>query len=470
MDFLEDELIYSSSDIEAKITAPDSNRKILEEIKRYADAHEAEYERFPKTLIFAANDLPHTSHADQLVDLARDIFGKGEAFVAKISGRVDRPLQRIKEFRNRPQPKIVVSVDMLTTGVDIPDLEYIVFLRPVKSRILFEQMLGRGTRLAADLTPPKSHCTVFDCFDGTLLAAFRDKSAMTADALVKESKTIPQVVEAIWNNVERDYNIRSLVKRLQRIDKEMPGAAREQFSAYVPDGDLAKFAEGLSAALKSDFTGTMKLLRDAGFQDLLVNYPRPDRTFVYAPNVQDEVSSEKLIREGGREYKPADYLEEFARFVQTNAHQIEALRLLLDKPDGWNTDALKTLRSELRRAHFPEEKVREAHAIAGHKALADVISLVQHAADAGRPLLTAEERIRHAVTDVVGEMELTREQEQWLGYIKASLIENLTIEKDDFDELPVLSNRGGWGKANQVFGGMLESLLGRLNRAVVTAV
>ena len=132
--------------VERKITAPDSNRKILEEIKRTPTSTKREYGRFPKTLIFAANDLPHTSHADQLVDQARDVFGRGEAFVAKITGRVDRPLQRIREFRNRPNPGIVVTVDLLTTGVDIPDLEFIVFLRPVKSRILFEQMLGRGTR------------------------------------------------------------------------------------------------------------------------------------------------------------------------------------------------------------------------------------------------------------------------------------------------------------------------------------
>ena len=72
--------------------------------------------------------------------------GKGDSFVQKITGKVDRPLQRIREFRNRPKPAIVVTVDMLSTGVDIPDLEFIVFLRPVKSRILFEQMLGRGTR------------------------------------------------------------------------------------------------------------------------------------------------------------------------------------------------------------------------------------------------------------------------------------------------------------------------------------
>lgn len=162
LDQVEDERQFDTGEIEQKVTAPESNKKILEEIKGYALEHQELYGRFPKTLIFAVNDLPHTSHADNLVDIARDVFGQGDSFVQKITGRVDRPLQRIREFRNRPEPHVVVSVDMLTTGVDIPDLEYIVFLRPVKSRILFEQMLGRGTR-KGEKFPDKSHFTVFDC-------------------------------------------------------------------------------------------------------------------------------------------------------------------------------------------------------------------------------------------------------------------------------------------------------------------
>ena len=93
--------------------------------------------------------------------------------------RSDRPLQAIREFRNRPEPGVVVSVDLMSTGVDIPDLEYLVFLRPIKSRILFEQMLGRGTR-KGEKFPDKSHFTVFDCFDGTLLAYFKNATAITA--------------------------------------------------------------------------------------------------------------------------------------------------------------------------------------------------------------------------------------------------------------------------------------------------
>jgi type I restriction enzyme R subunit len=104
LDELEDERQYDTTEIEEKVTSPDSNRKILEEIKKYALEHEAQYGRFPKTLIFAANDLAHTSHADQLVDTARDVFGRGDAFVQKITGSptVDRPLQRIREFRTVP--------------------------------------------------------------------------------------------------------------------------------------------------------------------------------------------------------------------------------------------------------------------------------------------------------------------------------------------------------------------------------
>ncbi len=172
LDQLEDGRQFDAETVERDITVPGSNRKIIEEVAKYAYEHEAETGRFPKILIFAVNDLPHTSHADQLVKICRDVFQQGDAFVQKITGNpnVDRPLQRIREFRNRPHPKVVVTVDMLSTGVDIPALEFIVFLRPVKSRILWEQMLGRGTRLCPDIN--KSKFVVFDCFDGTLIQYF----------------------------------------------------------------------------------------------------------------------------------------------------------------------------------------------------------------------------------------------------------------------------------------------------------
>ena len=114
IDQLEDEREFTSTEIEEKITAPDTNQKIIEELKRYADEFEKERGRFPKTLIFASNDIPMISHADRLVNICKNVFNQGDDFVAKITGSptVDRPLKKIKEFRNRRNPKIVVTVDM----------------------------------------------------------------------------------------------------------------------------------------------------------------------------------------------------------------------------------------------------------------------------------------------------------------------------------------------------------------------
>ena len=166
--------------------------------------------------------------------MARDLFGQGDAFVAKITGRIDRPLQRIREFRNRMRPAVVVTVDLLTTGIDIPDLEFLVFLRPVKSRILFEQMLGRGTR-KGEKYPDKSHFAVFDCFDGTLLEYFRSATSITAEPPEGDGKTIARTIEEIWNNQARDYNVRRLLKRLRRVARQRTAAARITRDIEVTD-------------------------------------------------------------------------------------------------------------------------------------------------------------------------------------------------------------------------------------------
>jgi type I restriction enzyme R subunit len=471
LDLIEDERSFDTSKIEREITAPDSNRRILEEVKKHAEAHLEETGRFPKILIFADNDLPHTSHADQLVDTARDIFGQGDAFVAKITGRVDRPLQRIREFRNRPQPSVVVSVDMLTTGVDIPDLEFLVFLRPVKSRILFEQMLGRGTR-KGEKYPDKSHFVVFDCFDGTLIAYFRNSTAITAEPLEADGKTIAQIIEEIWQNSDRDYNMRRLVKRLQRIDKQMSGDARELFARFVPDGDIGRFAEELRAMLRESFTDTMKILKDEEFQKLLVDYPRPPRTFLVAAGVQDEVSSEWLIKGAtGQEYKPADYLTAFETFVRANADHVEAISILLSRPQGWGSEPLRELRQALLQTpeHFTEDNLRRAFQVAHHKALVDIISMVKRAALDTSPLYTAEERVHQAIESVTAGWQLTDDQAKWIDYIRQHLVANLSIDREDFENVPVLLNRGGWGRANRVFEGELADLLEALNRELVAA-
>jgi type I restriction enzyme R subunit len=241
------------------------------------------------------------------------------------------------------------------------------------------------------------------------------------------------------------------------------------FAAFIPDGDMARFARELPRRLADDFSGVMPLLRSEDFQDLLVNYPRPPRQFIVAPEAEDAVTSQWLIRDGsGQEYKPADYLVAFANYVQENPDHIEAVRILLDRPRDWSTDALAELRTKLAstRLRFTEANLQKAHAAAYHKSLVDIISMVKHAAREGEPLLTAAERVDAALTRLTAGKSFTDSQRQWLTRIRDHLVANLSIDRTDFDDLPVFSREGGWTVANRVFDGQLEQFLLQLNEAL----
>ncbi|MDO8427664.1 MAG: DEAD/DEAH box helicase family protein, partial [Candidatus Diapherotrites archaeon] len=426
LDQVEDERIFEITKIEREITSPESNYQILKEMAKYIKDQEKELGRFPKTLIFAVNDLPNVSHSDEIVKICRKLFERGDEFVEKITGNpnVDRPLQRIREFRNRQKPGIVVSVDMLSTGVDIPKLENIVFLRPVKSRILFTQMMGRGTRLCEEIG--KTHFTVFDCFNGSLMEYFNKVTDFTQDVPEKPSRTFEDVVTAVSHNEDRNYNVTCLVRRFQRMTKNMdPQEAMPLFEKYFEKGDIGKFAQSLPEKLDKNFAETIEILQNKNFQELIKNYPRKKKVFIRAYETQDTVSSEYVFRTiDGRELKPIDYLKAFEKYIKSNPDKIQAIKILLDRPKGWNTDALTELRKKLNQTpeRFTEDNLRKAY----HNELADIISIIKHVAKK-EPLLTAEERVSNAIEKVAKGQTFTDEQNQWLELIKNHLVTNLVV-------------------------------------------
>jgi type I restriction enzyme, R subunit len=466
LDNVEDERAFDASAVEQDITAPESNRKIIQEIAKYAYQHEKETGRFPKMLIFAVNDLLHTSHADQLVRTCRQVFEQGDEFVQKITGNpnVDRPLQRIREFRNRQNPKIVVTVDMLSTGVDIPALEFIVFLRPVKSRILWEQMLGRGTRRCDTIN--KSKFVVFDCFAGTLFHYFKDVSNFEIEEPRAQPLNIVEVIENIWQNIDRNYYTKILAKRLQRIAKDMSADARDEFKNWITNGNVAEFATELPKRLRDNFDETMKLLRNKKFQQLLTDYPRAKRPFWVGYDVTDEVSSRKLF---GKWEKPEDYLEAFTKFIRDNVNQFEAIRILLKRPQNWKPAVLVELRRVLGSNNYDEKLLRQAHEKVHRNALVDLISMIKHAANEQEPLLTASERVTKALEKMQASQPFTPEQQKWLSLIGEHLKENLSISEEDLDYQPVFAQRGGLIRARQLFGKDLQPLIDRLNYTLVAA-
>jgi type I restriction enzyme R subunit len=96
----------------------------------------------------------------------------------------------------------------------------------------------------------------------------------------------------------------------------------------------------------------------------------------------------------------------------------------------------------------------------------DIISMVKHAAKEEEPLLTAVERVERAFSRIVGDLLVTQEQQKWLDRIRARLQVSLSIDRDDFENVPILLDSGGWNPADRTFGGTLQELLNSINEAV----
>jgi superfamily II DNA/RNA helicase len=165
---LEDELDFEVEAFSRRVIAPEFNRVICEQLARELDPFGEE-----KTLIFCATDL-HADMVKRLLDEAfQAVYGDDyrQAAVAKITGKAD---DLIRRYKNDKYPNIAITVDLLTTGIDVPPICHLVFLRRVKSRILYEQMIGRATRRCDAIG--KTVFTIYDPVD--LYAALAEVNTM----------------------------------------------------------------------------------------------------------------------------------------------------------------------------------------------------------------------------------------------------------------------------------------------------
>lgn len=146
----------------------------------------------------------------------------------------------------------------------------------------------------------------------------------------------------------------------------------------------------------------------------------------------------------------------------------DSLEILLNRPKSFDTFQLKALRETLSIQpdslidKFSEKNLRRAY----NQELADIISMIRHAAK-GDELLTAERRVDKALMKIKSDRAFTKEQEKWLALIRRHLIENLLLEREDFDYLPIFTRKGAsWAKLNKVFDGQLQTIIYEINQAV----
>ncbi len=177
-----------------------------------------------KTLIFCAND----AHADLVVDLLKKAFKKqygavDDDAVIKITGTADKPLKLIRRYKNERHPNVAVTVDLLTTGIDVPEITNIVFLRRVNSRILFDQMLGRATRRCDEID--KETFRVFDAVG--IYDALQGMTAMrpvVVDPSISFSQLCREITE-VPTEEARSLVRDQLLAKLQRKKRHLSDTA-----------------------------------------------------------------------------------------------------------------------------------------------------------------------------------------------------------------------------------------------------
>ena len=214
-ELLDDELDFEIDSFNRKVITEDFNRTVLEEIARDIDPEMPNEQG--KTLIYAVND----QHADMIVKILKEIYGETEVdnnAIMKITGSIGggnkkKVLEAVKRFKNEAYPSIAVTVDLLTTGIDVPEITTLVFMRRVKSRILFEQMLGRATRLC-----PKIHKTHFEIYDPVGVYEALEPVNTMKPVVVNPTATFTQLLdglEIMQEDKQIENQIDQIIAKLQ---------------------------------------------------------------------------------------------------------------------------------------------------------------------------------------------------------------------------------------------------------------
>jgi type I restriction enzyme R subunit len=430
------------------------NRVVAKELVKELDPYGDE-----KTLIFAATD----DHADLVVGIIKEEFEEllGELdddAIAKITGSIDKPGTMIKKYKNEKFPNIAVTVDLLTTGIDVEEICNLVFLRRVRSRILYEQMLGRATRLCKRIA--KDHFNIYDAVG--LYEALEPVTNMKAVA-PGPAVTLQMLVDELFDMDSEDYQKRHVEQVIAKLQRKAQGMSKEVREAYetLSKGESL---QDLIATLRSQGLSEAKgLIRDK--QHLLAfldeNRYQPQKQFV--SHHQDELESH--TRGYGKGEKPEDYLNEFKSFIIDNMNRIPALAIVCQRPRELTRQALKELKLALDEHGFSEPKLRTAwREWTNEDIAADIISFIRRQA-LGDPLLSHEERIKLALKKVYSLKAWTKIQRQWLERMEKQLIQETVFERSDFDKGAFRDN-GGFNRLNKIFEGHLANVLDEINIAL----
>ncbi len=458
-ELLNDELNFDVEQFNKKVITRPFNEAVLAEIAKDIDPDNPEEQG--KTLIYAVDD----QHADMIVDILKNIYseyGVDSDAIMKITGSVGggnpkKVQEAIKRFKNERYPSIAVTVDLLTTGIDVPEITNLVFLRRVKSRILFEQMLGRATRLC-----PKIHKTHFEIYDPVGVYESLEAVNTMKPVVVNPSVTFGQLLDGLETLDEEkqiQYQIDQITAKLQRKKRKLNRNTMEHFLSMTggmnPDQFMGKLKESTTQDAKKFILQHRELF--AWLSETKANGRHP----VVVSDRPDELVSH--TRGYGKGKRPEDYLDAFAEYVKTHLNEVAALNIVCTRPKELTRQSLKDLRLTLDREGFTTQRLNTAVSeLTNEEMAADIISLIRRYA-IGSTLISHEARIRRAVGKLKKAHKFTAIEQKWIGRMEKYLLEESVLNVSAFDEDSRFKSAGGFKKIDRIFQNKLESIVLELN-------
>lgn len=511
----DEDVAYEASDLDRNVVAIDQSRLIVQTFRdKVLKETFPERTEVPKTLIFAKDD----SHAEDIVRVVREEFGKGNEFAQKITYKVTgaSPKDLIQAFRNSYYPRVVVTVDLIATGTDIRPVEIVMFMRSVKSRVLFEQMKGRGVRVINPdelkaVTPDaraKTHFLIVDCVGVT-----EHKLADTRPLEKNPTVSLRALLDHVAANGTNDEYLSSLAGRLARIDKQCDADDRKRIDeasggvalasiaaslVHVIDDDVQDLAARKMFGLAHDVEPSDDQLRKAAEPlkreaiHALMSRPALRKLILDLRHkfeqVLDEVSKDVLIADQtgyspeAREKAPA-LVRSFEQYLVEHKDEIDALQFFYSVPhrkrlryadikslaDAISAPPRQWTAEKLWRAYETLERAK-VRAAGAERLLTDIVSLVRFALRQDGELMPHTDRVQARFQSWLAQQEnagrlFSDEQQRWLEMMRDHIATSLEMDIDDFDLTP-FAGQGGLAKAAHVFGKELGAIVSELNEAL----
>ncbi len=451
---LDDQVDFEVAEFNKKVYTHPYNRAVAQAVVAECPPNQQ-----GKTLFFAARD----DHADILVQelraaLIEEYGPQPHDIVEKITGSVDKPGDRIKAFKNDPHPKYVVTVDLLTTGIDVPSIVNLVFVRRVNSRILYDQMIGRATRPCEEIG--KEYFRIFDAVD--IYANLQDVTDMRP-VVVDPTLTLATLagdLERAEIDEDRIFVRDQIVVKIRQSIRWVDETHRESIEGVL--GPLDGLADRLKAAPPAE---TIALFRQhpslASILDA-VSRTRP-ATGIFISEHPDEIVSVE-DNYGGR-VGPEDYIEQFEAFVRANMNTVPALVAATQRPRELTRKELKELAVLLDANGYSEASLRRAYGSARNADIAaHIIGFVRQAA-VGDPLVPYDTRVENGVRRILTIHPWTAKQKQWLVRIGRSLKAQPVGDPEILSD-PLFAQAGGFEVVDRDFDSRLGEVLKDLNNAI----